>query len=695
MPSMTKTPTRLVQGMRRLLAASAITLACPAAVQAQSVNYAELEEMFGEPVTASVTGSRQRASGAPAALVIITRDDIRRSPAHDIVGLLQAYAGIDVTRWTAGHADVSIRGGVQPFNPRLLVLVNGRQVYLDHYGMTNWAGLGVQLEEIQQIEIVRGPNSALFGFNAVSGVINIITIDPRHSPQMVTTVEVGTEGQLRVSQSAALKLSNRVGLRLSGGFEKVDELDGLGSSALAPQAMLSSFDPRHYEAAADLQARLGEGTEAGLSATYSNGRHLEVPPVPFVIPTTYEFVSLGARISHDTEWGILSGQVFQNWSNVQAQSLPATKVTFHNKVLVASGDALVRTGSSNVLRFGLEYRANSLQATPGYPGSTRYDVYAASAMWEARFSDAVTFTAAARVDHLRLKLTGIADQPTIYTAEDFDRSLTAFSLNGALLLKLDAASSLRFAGSRGVQAPSLTAFGARLDFLIPGLPFPIVIAGNPGLDPTIIWSGEIGYMRTFDGTDTRLELTAFYNRSNDIMSISGPQSPPLTAPPASPFILTRAENVGTFRAFGIEAALSGLLGTNLHWMLNYTWTRADQDIVGSSGGQYERPLALDVATPQHKLKLQLSYDRGPWLATAAARYTSSTRQLVTSAALGNGPLLLVNIEDSVALDARLAFTATKALTLSVTGENLTNASGAYLSPVAAERRMRASVQLRF
>src|SRR3546814_749253 len=124
--------------------------------------------------------------------------------------LVQAYAGIDVVRWTAGHSDVSIRGGVQAFNPRLLVLVNGRQVYLDHYGMTNWAGLGVQLEEIQQIEIVRGPNSALFGFNAVSGVINIITINPLQSRQLTMTAEVGAEGQRSEEHTSELQSLMRI-----------------------------------------------------------------------------------------------------------------------------------------------------------------------------------------------------------------------------------------------------------------------------------------------------------------------------------------------------------------------------------------------------------------------------------------------------------------------------------------------------
>src|SRR5436853_818634 len=105
----------------------ATILAFPAVADAQSVNYPELQDMFGEPITTSVTGKPQRVSEAPASLVIITRDDIRRSPARDIPGLIQAYAGIDVVRWTAGHSDVAVRGGVQAFDPRLLVLVNGRQ----------------------------------------------------------------------------------------------------------------------------------------------------------------------------------------------------------------------------------------------------------------------------------------------------------------------------------------------------------------------------------------------------------------------------------------------------------------------------------------------------------------------------------------------------------------------------------------
>jgi hypothetical protein len=104
---------------------------------------------------------------------------------------------------------------------------------------------------------------------------------------------------------------------------------------------------------------------------------------------------------------------------------------------------------------------------------------------------------------------------------------------------------------------------------------------------------------------------------------------------------------------------------------------------------------LDKATPEHKVKVQLSYERGAWLATIAARYTSAIEQLVALDPLSSMPFTLIKIDDSLALDAKLAFKASDWLTFSVAGENLTNVAGIYLSPAPAERRVRASVQVRF
>jgi outer membrane receptor protein involved in Fe transport len=177
-------------------------LASATAASAQSIDYGAMEQLFNEPVTTSATGSPQRATEAPADMQIISADDIRRSGEITIPGLLQRVAGIDVLNFSAGQSDVNVRGYDQVSSPRLLVLVNGRQVYLDHYGLTVWATIPVQLDEIRQIEVVKGPNSALFGFNAVSGVVNIITFNPKFDDRNVATVRVGTMASAALRWSA-------------------------------------------------------------------------------------------------------------------------------------------------------------------------------------------------------------------------------------------------------------------------------------------------------------------------------------------------------------------------------------------------------------------------------------------------------------------------------------------------------------
>ena len=677
---------------RGLVASCVPMLALSTTAQAQSVDYAALGQMFGEPVTTSVNGKPQRVSDAPASLVIITQDDIRRSPANDIPGVIQAYAGINVTKWVGGQSEITVRGGIQPINPRLLVLVNGRQVYLDFYGMTNWAGVGVQLDEIQQIEIVRGPNSALFGFNAASGVINIITIDPLRTRQVTMTAEAGNDGQRRVSGVAALRLSDWLGLRVSGGYQIANEFDGLKTSVLGTQNGADVLDPRHKEVAGEIYIRPDSRTEGRISGSYSSTRQTELIPPLLTDIGDYGFSSIGANISHDTGWGIVSLRALRNVTKYKTRSLD-TDIFFKNKVSVISADALVRLGRSNTVRVGIEYRRNALKAAPGFPGATRYDLLAGSAMWESQLSDAATFTIAARIDHLALEQQGIVNQPTIFVKDDFNRSITAWSVNSALLFKLSDVDSLRIAASQGIQAPSLLSLGARLAFTLPGSPLPLVFAGNPYVVPARTRSAEVAFIRAL-GQDGRFELTAFYNRTTDVIGAASSQTPPRAAPPAYPFIMLNFNNVGAFSAYGVEASLTGRFGPSWPWQLNYSWTKVEQNIVGNSGGVFQRPLALDRTTPEHTIKAQLSYEHGPWLLTAAGRYTSPTSQLYASGA-GSGPLLFTKIPDSLAIDAKFAFKIDNNLTFAVAGENLTGAAGAGLSPVPGERRLRASVQVSF
>ena len=116
--------------------------------RAQSVDYQAMEQLFGEPVTTSVTGKPQRAAEAPANIEIITQDDIRRSGATTIPDVLAFVTGVDVRTYGLGAQDVGIRGYNQASNPHLMVLINGRQVYMVDYGRIVWENLPVQLSLI-------------------------------------------------------------------------------------------------------------------------------------------------------------------------------------------------------------------------------------------------------------------------------------------------------------------------------------------------------------------------------------------------------------------------------------------------------------------------------------------------------------------------------------------------------------------
>jgi outer membrane receptor for ferrienterochelin and colicin len=134
-------------------------------------------DVFEETV---VTASRvaQSPLDAPNSTSIITEQDIRLSGITKIPELLRRLAGVDIMETTGSQTEVSLRGFNQRLSNKVLVLVNGRSVYVDLIGATLWATLSVAVEDIERIEVVRGPGSALYGADAFNGVINIITKKP-------------------------------------------------------------------------------------------------------------------------------------------------------------------------------------------------------------------------------------------------------------------------------------------------------------------------------------------------------------------------------------------------------------------------------------------------------------------------------------------------------------------------------------
>ncbi|MEX0643087.1 MAG: TonB-dependent receptor [Pirellulales bacterium] len=127
----------------------------------------------------SVTGSESSIGRSPAAVFVITEEMIRRSGVTSIPEALRMAPGLDVARINANRWAISSRGFNGRFANKLLVLVDGRSVYTLGFAGVFWETLDYPLQDIDRIEVIRGPGAVVWGENAVNGVINIITKNAR------------------------------------------------------------------------------------------------------------------------------------------------------------------------------------------------------------------------------------------------------------------------------------------------------------------------------------------------------------------------------------------------------------------------------------------------------------------------------------------------------------------------------------
>jgi iron complex outermembrane receptor protein len=160
---------------------------------------------------------------APAATFVITREDIRRSGARRLYDLFRQAPGVDVIETSAYTAAVQARGLACQYARQMLVQVDGRIVYTPQIGNVNWDLVPVFLDDIERIEIVRGPANTLHGANAMNGVINIITTDPARSAAPESRL-VLRGGNLGYYSGAATQAGSRdehgVAWRVSAGYEE-------------------------------------------------------------------------------------------------------------------------------------------------------------------------------------------------------------------------------------------------------------------------------------------------------------------------------------------------------------------------------------------------------------------------------------------------------------------------------------------
>jgi outer membrane receptor for ferrienterochelin and colicin len=191
----------------------------PPALATEPLTKEEELQFLKEETVSIAARHEQPISQAPSNVYVVTDEDIRQSGAPDLPTVLRRIPGLEVMQMTGAEFNVSARGDNQTDANKMLVMVDGRSIYVDIQGTVFWKAIPVTLPEIKRIEVLIGPASVLYGFNAFDGIINIITKSPEEMKG--TTLQFGG-GEFGTISSAAIQAGTvgKFGYRLSAGHDQ-------------------------------------------------------------------------------------------------------------------------------------------------------------------------------------------------------------------------------------------------------------------------------------------------------------------------------------------------------------------------------------------------------------------------------------------------------------------------------------------
>ncbi len=531
----------------------------------QDVSIADLHEV---PIT--------EASGN---VYVITDEDIRHSGATDIPTLLRRIPGMEVMQMTGADFNVSVRGNNQAAANRLLVLVDGRSIYEDTYGSVFWMLLPVTLPEIKRIEVLKGPASAIYGFNAFDGVINIITKSPEEmkSNSNGTMLQFGG-GEFGTIRSAAIQAGTheKFGYRLSLGRDQNQKWSDRNQLALRADKFNVHTE---YELSGLSKVVFTGGL---VDSNRFDGQVFDVVHENSTIANGY------ANLEYKRRDFFLRGNWIRWSENRQELADPrlAPFVRFTDRdrnvnqrykqdVYNLEAQHALELGATNRLTYGFNYRHNavSLNVLDQFSRENRFGLYLQD---EWRATDIVTVVGGVRWDlHTEINPTYSPRLAVLFKpARDH-----TFRLSGAVAYRppnnLESHTDLR------TVFPTVDGLTARGQ-------------GSQNLSPEKIVSYEAGYQGWFLRHRLRFRGDVFYNHISDFI---------VAVPTADPSVLTFT-SVGKADIYGGEAGIEFLATTWLTGFANYStlqlWQSSD---LAAAGGLTQR------GAPPYKVSAGL---RGEW-----------------------------------------------------------------------------------
>lgn len=356
----------------------------------------DLQEVLDLEIT-SVSKKPQTISRAAAAVYVITGDDIRRMGVQNLPDALRMAPGVQVAQVSANAWAVTARGPNGRFANKLLVMVDGRTVYSPLFSGVFWDVQDTVLADIERIEVIRGPGAALWGANAMNGVINIITKSTAATQGGLVEASVGSQDRGTVSMRYGGQIEGLGHWRLYGKtlnrdpLRLIDGSVGMDQSSQQRLGWRADLTPTSRDAIA-IQGELYDGVH-GESAQLNS----YTPPF-FNIVGTQQKVSGGhllARWQRDlSEGNSLTLQSYFDRNERDWPAHPYTKIDTFD----VDGQYRLRNIPGHDFVLGLSYRENKDQAHPSYTGIPADTVilndfsanHSSNRLWSALVQDDIT-----------------------------------------------------------------------------------------------------------------------------------------------------------------------------------------------------------------------------------------------------------------------------------------------------------------
>jgi iron complex outermembrane receptor protein len=509
-----------------------------------------LEDLMNIQVT-SVSKKEQTLSKAASSVYVITEDDIRHSGATNVPDLLRMVPGVDVARINANTWAISIRGFNSRYAGKVLVLVDGRTVFTPLFSGVYWDQQTMPLENIERIEVIRGPGGTVWGANAMNGVINIISKSAKDTHGVLISAEAGSQDRAQGLAQYGGSAGADGSFRVFGRYTINEDSPSIPLSPATDDAHNSQMGFRSDWILSSRDTLTAQGDLLGESESQTD--------ITLFLnqPLAYHTVNAQVRVA--------AGNLLGRWNHVFANGSETTLQIYYDSFRrfemglenQNTGDAdfqyHLKLGDRNDIVTGTGYRLTDERFRDGYEavigtGHHQEGLFSTFVQDELRLTKLVSLTMGVKLEHNAY--TGFEFEPTV----QFAWSPTSHQTVWASV-------------SRALQQPSwFYAQGVVDEALVqvPGAGTAVFqLDGDPeGKAPAVV-SYELGY-RTELSKRLTLDTTVFLSDYYRLQTIE-PQAALVATSPAPPHLVLPSVfgNLAGGSTYGTEISA--------HWDVSKWW----------------------------------------------------------------------------------------------------------------------------